>query len=220
MLLKCEIDRINTLKNGMKITLHLKQDEAKKAMATIVNFMDKPVTVELLIDADKQKARISQVSAEQRAKIFALMKDMASYTGDDTEELRIKIKQSFINATGHEDFSLSNCSKEIAGEFIEYLLTIAFELGVNITDDPKDLFKDDLETYTRICLENMRCVVCNKPAELAHYDTIGMGNNRNTLDDSDHRKYPLCRKHHTEEHTIGRDSFCKKYHVVPIIWNE
>lgn len=47
-----------------------------------------------------------------------------------------------------------------------------------------------------------------------------MGNNRNTLDDSDHRKICLCREHHTNAHQRGRESLQKMYKVYGIIYKE
>ncbi|WP_408625378.1 hypothetical protein [Crassaminicella thermophila] len=34
------------------------------------------------------------------------------------------------------------------------------------------------------------------------------------------KKIALCRIHHTEAHTIGRDTFAEKYHVCRIIYKE
>jgi hypothetical protein len=40
-----------------------------------------------------------------------------------------------------------------------------------------------------------------------------MGRNRDTIIHEGMEVLPLCREHHTEVHTIGRDSFMKKYHL-------
>lgn len=59
-----------------------------------------------------------------------------------------------------------------------------------------------------------------KPAEIHHWDAIGMGRDRKKVDDSKHRKIALCREHHTEAHAIGRDTFGDKHHVYGILFTE
>lgn len=55
----------------------------------------------------------------------------------------------------------------------------------------------------------MKCEICGSPAEVHHIITRGSGG-------TDHKDnlLNLCRKHHTEIHTIGRESFSSKYEVV------
>jgi hypothetical protein len=47
---------------------------------------------------------------------------------------------------------------------------------------------------------------CPYPADPSHIKTVGAGG----ADTGDNVK-PLCRFHHTEWHTIGRITFCRKY---------
>lgn len=68
MKFKCEIDNIRTLKKGMKLTLAVDDKQTKELMKQIYNFMDKPITVELLIDDELQTKRLKQLSPEQRKK--------------------------------------------------------------------------------------------------------------------------------------------------------
>jgi hypothetical protein len=214
---KCEIDNIRTLKKGMKLTLQVDDKQTKELMKQIYNFMDKPITVELLIDEQEQIKRFQQITPEQRKKIYAILRDMESYIGDSVENLKESTKASFIRATEWEDFSLSNCSKELAADYIEYLIIICFEMGVPLKDSPIDAF-DDVDRYLYLCLSKRVCAVCGRPGEVHHVDVIGMGRDRRTYDDSDHRKMCLCRKHHSEAHQIGMDAFQGKYHVYGIIW--
>lgn len=217
MKFQCEIDNIKTIKKGMKITLAIDSKQTIDVMKNIYNFMDKPITVELLIDEQEQKERLKQITPEQRKRIYAILRDIESYTGENIDSLKESTKASFLQATEYEDFSLSNCSKELASDYIEYLIRLAFELGVPLSENPIDIV-DDIEAYLRICLEQKRCCICGRPAEEHHVDAIGMGRNRHKVDDSKHRKMPLCRIHHTEYHTIGAEEFEKKYHVYGIIY--
>jgi len=216
---QCEIDNIKTIKKGMKITLAIDSKQTIDVMKNIYNFMDKPITVELLIDEQEQKERLKQITPEQRKRIYAILRDIESYTGENIDSLKESTKASFLQATEYEDFSLSNCSKEIASDYIEYLIRLAFEIGVPLSESPVDTL-DDIETYLKMCIEQKKCCVCGRPGEIHHVDAIGMGRDRTKVDDSNHRKMCLCRKHHTEYHTIGGKAFEDKYHVHGIIFDE
>lgn len=217
MKFKAEIDNIRTLKQGMKITIAIGDKETVKVMKDIYNFMDKPIELELLIDDELQTKRLKQLSPKQRKKIYAILRDMEAYIGDSVENLKEKTKESFIKATEYEDFSLSNCSKELAADYIEYLLTLCFEIGVPFSSSPADAF-EDVDRYLRLCLAKRVCAVCGQDGEEHHWNAIGMGRDRRKIDDSDLRKIRLCRVHHTEVETIGRDTFENKYHVYGVLW--
>ncbi len=217
MKFRCEIDNIKTLKKGMKITLAIDDKQTIEVMKHIYNFMDKPIIVELLIDEKEQKERLKQITPEQRKKIYAILRDMEAYIGENIEKIKADTKASFIRATEYEDFSLSDCSKELAAKYIENLIRLAFELGVPLSENPSDGL-DDIENYLKLCLEKKKCCVCGADGEVHHVDTIGMGRDRTKVDDSEYRKMCLCREHHTEYHTIGPEEFEKKYHVYGVIW--
>jgi hypothetical protein len=74
-------------------------------------------------------------------------------------------------------------------------------------------YVDDIDDYVYACLINKKCPICGKKADLHHYENIGMGRNRDTIIHEGMEVISLCREHHTEAHTIGRDSFFKKYHI-------
>ena len=62
-----------------------------------------------------------------------------------------------------------------------------------------------------------KCAVCGKDGEIHHVDTIGMGRDRRTVDDSSYRKICLCRTHHTIAHQRGMQAFEQMYHVYGIV---
>ena len=181
--------------------------------------MDKPLIVDFSIDGAEQQARLQQISPEQRKKIYALFRDIANYTGDSPEHIKETLKHHFIRETEYEPFSLSNCSFELAGDFIEWLINFAFEIGVRLSVHPLRTL-DDIEKYVRMCLKHRICSICGKPGEIHHWDSIGMGRDRTKVDDSSNRKICLCRTHHTEAHTLGVKSFEEKYHIYGVIWDE
>lgn len=218
MRVNCEIDNIKTLKKGMKITLAIDDKNTLNVMQHIYNFMDKPLIVDFNIDGEEQQARLKMITPEQRKKIYALFRDIASYTGNSPESEKENMKTLFIQQTHYEPFSLSNCSSELASDFIGWMINFAFENGIPLTEHPLRTL-DDIEKYVRICLRHKICTICGQPGEIHHWDAIGQGRDRTKVDDSMHRKICLCRAHHSEAHTIGANAFEDKYHVYGVIWN-
>lgn len=155
------------------------------------------------------------ITAEQRKKAYATMADIASWTGELPEIMKEWLKYLHIARTGSDYFSLSNCSMDTAREFINTILDYALEQGIELTDCGMNR-TDDTNKYLYSCIKNRRCAVCGTDGEIHHVDTIGMGNDRRKIDDSRYRKICLCRKHHTEIHTIGITKFTEKYHVYGI----
>lgn len=221
MRVNCEIAQINTLKKGMKIVLSIGEKETYSVMKQIYNFMDKPLIVDFSIDGEEQQARLNQISPEQRKKIYALFRDIASYTGNTPEDIKETLKYHFVRETEYEPFSLSNCSWKLASDFIEWLINFCFENGIPLTEHPLRTL-DDIEKYVRICLKNKICTICGKPGEIHHCtgSRIGMGRNRDKINNKGEKVISLCRTHHNEIHTMPEEEFFEKYHVHGIVYEE
>lgn len=159
------------------------------------------------------------ISAEQRKKVYATINDIAAYTGEVSEIMKGWLKYLHIYRTGSKYFSLSDCSMDTAREFINTILDYALEMGIPLMDFALNR-TDDIDHYLYACLKLKKCAICGRPGEIHHVDAIGMGNNRRTLDDSQHRKICLCRTHHTEAHATGVESFANKYKVYGIKYAE
>lgn len=159
------------------------------------------------------------ISAEQRKKAYATINDIAAFTGEMPEVMKEWLKYLHIYRTGCEYFSLSSCSMDTARGYINTILDYALEAGVPLLDFALNR-TDDIGHYLYACLKLKKCAICGMSGEIHHVDAIGMGNDRRTLDDSDHRKICLCRVHHTEAHTTGFDSFSEKYKVYGIKYAE
>ena len=170
-----EIDNLKTLKKGMKVVIAIENKDVKEVMRNIHNFIDKPLKVTLDIDADEQLERMSLITGEQRKKIYALLKDIDSQTGQGVESVKMTLKKGLVMDSNYQTaelFSLSDCSKETAGEFIEFLVVFAFRHGVELKEYPRNIF-NDIERYIKVCWKEKICVICGKPADKAHYDAIG-----------------------------------------------
>lgn len=212
MKFKCEIGGFNLLKNGSKLTLTIDKDQTSRVIQHLNNFNDMPLICSLEIDAPERLIQLSQITPDQRKKIYALFRDIASHTGDTADNTKENLKAAFCSNREIEGFSLSNCSAELAGDFIEWLIYFCFENGVPLAENPRE-YLDDIERSLAVFIEHRLCIICGQPADIHHVDTIGMGRDRRKVDDSDYQKWPLCRKHHTEAHTIGVETFAAKYHL-------
>ena len=197
MKIKCELDQVKTLKKGMKITLAVPDEHVRETMKHIYNFMDMPLQVEVLTDIDKQKERFLQISPDQRKKIYALFNDIANYSGDSKDNVKHNMKTMFSENSQVEGFSLSNCSKDIAGEFIEWLIGFAFENGIGLSEHPKDYF-DDSNKYYALSLKHKVCVVCGMPGTIVK-----------TVKGT---RFCICNAHHNETEIKGWENFAKRYH--------
>lgn len=185
--------------------------------------------VEILRQAKKSKGLaylefqdLEMITDDQRKKIFALVADIAEYTGYSATEMMDQLKFYYQAARGCKDFTLSRngVTKKFASEFIEYVIEWCFKNGIPFKYREYHLAADIQRTLF-IYVKYRACFVCGKNhSDLAHIETVGMGRNRKKID---HRKFhvmTLCRQHHTEQHKIGISSFMSRYHLAPIILNE
>lgn len=156
------------------------------------------------------------ISVEQRKKAYATIRDIAAYTGYLPEEQKEWLKYLHIANTGCEYFSLSDCTMDTAREFINTILEYAITAGIQLTESGVER-TDDIGRYLYFCLKAKKCCVCGKPGEIHHVDSIGMGNDRRKVDDSEYRKMCLCREHHTMWHNLGDERFQKMYKVYGIV---
>lgn len=159
------------------------------------------------------------ISVLQRKKAYATIRDMAEWTGYPPEIMKEIMKYEFMIRTGEEYFSLSNCSVDLAREFISMLIEFSLEHGIQLSDLAINR-TDDIGRYLYYCIKHKRCAVCGRLGEIHHVDAIGMGNDRRRVDDSEYRKICLCREHHTEVHKIGLNDFEKKHKVYGIVVRE
>jgi hypothetical protein len=164
-----------------------------------------------------------KITATQRSFIYAIISDISKHVNGHVSKLltayyKTLYKKQLIDMDlVHECFSLSDCSITEANLLIDLLITTAFDYNIPLNYDTIKEFQDQ-EQWQWKCIKHNRCCICGKYAEVHHYDTIGMGNNRKTIDDSDKRKMALCRICHTKSHSMSREKFCTKNHVKPIYY--
>ena len=161
-----------------------------------------------------------RISSDQRKKIYALIKDIADYTGHHPEYLKEHMKYDFMVKEDREYFSLSNVDMTTARYFIEHLLEFCFEWSVPLASNTVVLARE-INNYLYLCLRYRKCAVCGEKADIHHHEhLVGMGMDRNNHDHINSKYIALCRKHHNECHTIGHKTFEEKYKITSIKLNE
>lgn len=203
-----EIDKYKESQNGTELIItipgkHIGRDICRKHIKS----------AEMRIDDGRH------ISAEQRKKVYATIRDIADYTGYLPEEQKEWLKYLHIINTGCDYFSLSDCTMDTAREFINTILEYALENGIPLSEEAINR-TDDIGRYLYFCIKNKKCAICGKDGEIHHENAIGMGNNRNTVDDSGYKKICLCRFHHTQAHQLGVIRFTEMYKVYGIVVKE
>ena len=157
------------------------------------------------------------LSPDQRRSCYALIREIADWQGDDAESAKEFLKLDFLRSEAVEmmdDFSLSNAPMSMVAAFQRWLARFILRHDIPARQSLLS-FVDDVEDYTYACLIHKKCAICGKSADLHHVDAVGMGRNRNEISHLGARVLPLCREHHQEFHTIGRDTFLQKWHLPP-----
>ena len=152
------------------------------------------------------------ISADQRKKIYATLREIAEWSGHLPEEVKELLKYDYIAQTGAEWFSLSDCDMTTANLFLTHIIEFCVLWGVPCADSLLDR-SPDISRYVYACLIHKKCVLCGEKAELHHVDSVGSGRNRKEIVHVGMEAMPLCRKHHNEAHQIGKVTFAEKYHI-------
>ncbi len=161
------------------------------------------------------------ITPEQRRKAYALLGEIAAWSGYDVEEAKLTTKHDYI--TSHleglqkELFSLSDCDVTTARGYIDYLVDFIISFGVPCKRPLAELC-EDVQKYVYACCTHKVCAVCGKTGEIHHVDRIGMGGDRKSMDHTGMACLPLCRAHHMQAHDMGDAPFMRWYHLesVPI----
>lgn len=200
MIYHVKVSKIDGAKN--RITLDL---SAKAFNNLIMSIKGK----DLYIDVPNLK----DITPQQRKAVYAMFDDMGKHLGYSKEEIKNILKIKYTGATGNKPFSLSNMGREEATEFIHFCIDICLAMNIPIQlSTYQSIDKDDY--VIKQLLLHRQCIIDGKRADIHHLDTVGMGNNRNKIDNSQKELLPLCRTHHSEYHTIGHDEFMHKYHLT------
>lgn len=156
------------------------------------------------------------ITAEQRKKAYALINDIAEWSGHLPEPLKEYFKFDYMSKTGCDYFSMSDCDMTTARDYISNLIDFCFMWSVPTKDTLLNR-TDDIGKYLYQCLVHRKCAVCNQKADIHHVtgSRVGMGFNRNQISHLGRNAIALCRVHHQEAHQSER-AFFDKYHLYGI----
>lgn len=166
------------------------------------------------VECEVQVSDPYKITDKQRRKIFAMVRDIFNHYGQPMDYLRYMFQKQLEFLKAYEPISLSNCSRRQASELIELILDFIFTYNIPMNKATSDLLTNDKYFIYKSTI-NRVCVVCGATnSDLAHYQAVGRGRNRNKINHYGNKVLALCRKHHTEQHQIGMDTFNSKYHLT------
>ena len=146
------------------------------------------------------------LSNKQRKSCYALIREIANYTGmglDPTKEyMKLKFLTEDLQETADKIFSLSNAPMSLVCAFQRFLVRFILDWDIPCSFPLLD-FVDDVSDYLYACLLNKKCCICGQPADLHHVDHVGAGRDREEIIHEGMEALPVCRGHHTIAHTIG-----------------
>lgn len=154
-----------------------------------------------------------KITGKQRRKIFAMVRDIYDYYGQPMDYLRYMFQKQLEFLNGYEPISLSNCKRRQASELIELILDFVFDNNIPMRIATSNLMTNDRYFLYKSTI-NRTCVICGAPnSDLAHYQAVGRGRNRNKINHYGNKVLALCRKHHNQQHDMGMSSFNKLHHL-------
>lgn len=160
------------------------------------------------------------ITAEQRKKAYATIRDISDYSGHAPEFLKEWFKYEYIIKTGGKYFSLSDCSVTVARQYINVLIDFCLHYGVPLYE-PMTNRIDDIDAYLYMCLYYRKCAVCGRAADVHHVtgSKIGMGADRDKAHHVGREAIALCRTHHNEAHSREKEFF-EENHIYGIKLDE
>lgn len=150
-------------------------------------------------------------------KYLKLLESKDNKTIDELQDSFIMAIQSFLMKQDDFSLALQLMSQNKANKFIEYLFSLALDNDIPLRREIATLYAEQQQrSYIFIMLLKRKCVICGECADLDHWDNVAQIGGYDYDNGRQLRYLPLCRKHHTEKHNIGRTSFKEKYNLEGI----
>ena len=160
-----------------------------------------------------------KITPDQRKHIYALFNDYVEFTGVPLDATEAYFKYQFMIEQGMDElpsFKRNAISLSTAGDFISYLIDYYIQNDIPFRKQQFYLTTDTSKMLYALTMKRI-CWICGKPhSELAHYEAVGIGRDRNKIDHTKHHFMMLCRDCHATQHQIGIETFMQKYHIKPI----
>lgn len=154
---------------------------------------------------------------DQLRKAWALIRDVANWSGYTPFEAEQEMKVEYMTQTGKPMFSQHDCSIDVEREFIQVIVDFCFDWDVPFKTKTWDMISNNYHAVYEATIHR-RCVICGaEHADIDHFYPIGMGRNRKTLKNKDQFYYwALCRKDHQTKHQMGELAFANAHHMKPV----
>lgn len=161
-------------------------------------------------------------TTQQRAFTFALMRDIAIYTGEQLETLKDVFYWQFRYFTGR-NISLSNGSLNTVDDVAtldDLILDFIFENHIPFKRG-YEIPPQNTQYYFYKCVMTRTCCLCGKSgADIDHFSKALGRRSRKSVDHAEYDFAALCRTCHTKKHQMGVTEFKNKYHVIGIKLNQ
>jgi len=135
--------QINTLQQGMKLTVYIDRHEVQEALKGIERLINAPLKMALKLDQAQQEKEITLISDRERNIINQIAKGFSRKYGQGLSEMRAVLMDRFVQDGSNKwsaRFSLESCSRELAEDFIAWLYDQSFQEEVDfILPDFPDL---------------------------------------------------------------------------------
>ena len=133
--------QINTLQQGMKLTVYIDSHEVQEALIGIENLINAPLKMELELDQVQKEKELTLISDYERKIINQIVKGFAKKYGQGQSEMRAILMDRFVQDSSNKwgrSFSLESCSMELAEDFIAWLYDQSFQEDVDfiLLDSP------------------------------------------------------------------------------------
>lgn len=158
-----------------------------------------------------------RLTDQQRKHFYSIVKDIADYTGEPPWKIKLNMKYLYMitnEVTKEPSLAHNKMSRADGSKLIQTMLDYCLDNDIPLQNN----YQDEMTAKHFYALTMKRlCWVCGKgQSDIAHYEEVGMGRNRNKIDHTKHKFMCLCREHHTEQHAIGTETFIDKYKLEPI----
>lgn len=159
------------------------------------------------------------ITPEQRRKIYATIKDISIFTGDEPEYLKEFLKFDYSGESGEEYFSLSNCNINTARNFINHIIDFVLRENIPLSDIGVNR-TDDIDKYLYGCIKYRRCSITGRAGADIHHcvgSKVGMGNNRRKISNKGRELIALSRDWHRKVEQEGEEEIFKLYKIYGIM---
>ena len=150
----------------------------------------------------------------QRKHYWALVADIQEYTGYPKWEV-IQLTEAIFHrekdSNKRPSVARNKQKLELTQEWLQMIIEWCIENQVPFRKNQEYVPADEGKYFFKLTM-NRLCWICGQPeSDLAHVEAVGSGRNRKSIDHTQHHVMTLCRKHHSEQHQIGIETFLSKY---------